>query len=186
MIDVSFLSPPRRWPVRLLGAMRRRLRTSELWLITLSVAVGGAAGLLAVFQSRVAHAMQSVLYGIGKADHLSAVVRIAPARAAWLAVGGLVLGLFSWAVSRRRSTRLVDVVEANALHGGVLGLTDSLIVCVQTMLSNGFGASVGLEAAYAQAGGAAASFAGSRLKVRRRDMRILVGAGAGAAIGAAF
>jgi CIC family chloride channel protein len=186
MIDVSFLAPPRRWPVRLAGALRRRLRTSELWLIALSVAVGAAAGLLAVFQSRVAHALQSFFYGIGDADHLSAVARIAPARALWLVAGGLALGLFSWAVSRRRSTGLVDVVEANALHGGVLGLTDSLIVCVQTMLSNGVGASVGLEAAYAQAGGAAASFAGGRLKLRRHDMRILVGAGAGAAIGAAF
>ena len=65
MIDVSFLAPPRRWPVRLLSALRRRLRTSELWLILLSVAVGAAAGLLAVFQSRIAHAMQSALYHIG-------------------------------------------------------------------------------------------------------------------------
>jgi CIC family chloride channel protein len=186
MIDVSFLAPPRRWPVRLLGALRRRLRTSELWLILLSVAVGAAAGLLAVFQGRIAHAMQSVLYGIGGGDHLSAVTAISPARALWLAAGGLALGLFTWAVSRRRSTGLVDVVEANALYGGVLGLADSLIVCIQTIISNGFGASVGLEAAYAQAGGAAASYAGSRLKIRRHDMRILVGAGAGAAIGAAF
>jgi chloride channel protein, CIC family len=186
MIDVSFLAQPRRWPVRLLGALRRRLRTSELWLVALSVAVGAAAGLLAVFQSRIAHAMQSALYAIGDEDHLSAVAHIAPARALWLAAGGLLLGLFSWAVSRRRTTGLVDVVEANALHGGVLGVMDSLIVCIQTVISNGFGASVGLEAAYAQAGGAAASFAGGRLKLRRHDMRILVGAGAGAAIGAAF
>ncbi|HLZ74282.1 chloride channel protein [Phenylobacterium sp.] len=186
MIDVSLLAPPRRWPVRLLSALRRRLRTSELWLILLSVAVGAAAGLLAVFQSRIAHAMQSALYHIGPNDHLSAVAAISPMRALWLAVGGLALGLFTWAVSRRRSTRLVDVVEANALHGGVLGLADSVIVCIQTIISNGFGASVGLEAAYAQAGGAAASYAGGRLKLRRHDMRILVGAGAGAAIGAAF
>jgi CIC family chloride channel protein len=186
MIDVPFLSPPRRWPARLLGALRRRVRTSELWLIMLSVGVGAAAGLLAVFQSRIAHALQQVLYGIGEADHLSAVARIDPLQALWLPVGGLALGLFTWAVSRRRSTPLVDVVEANALHGGVLGLADSLIVCVQTVLSNGVGASVGLEAAYAQAGGGVASFAGSRLKLRRHDLRILVGAGAGAAIGAAF
>jgi CIC family chloride channel protein len=186
MIDVSFLAPPRRWPVRLLGALRRRLRTSELWLILLSVAVGAAAGLLAVFQSRIAHAMQSALYHIGASDHLSAVAHISPMRALWLAAGGLTLGVFTWVVSRRRSTRLVDVVEANALHGGVLGIADSAIVCIQTMISNGFGASVGLEAAYAQAGGAAASYAGGRLKIRRHDMRILVGAGAGAAIGAAF
>ena len=70
MIDVSFLSPPRRWPLRVLGALRRRLRSSELWLIMLSVAVGAAAGLLAVFQSRLAHGLQSLLYHIGDADQL--------------------------------------------------------------------------------------------------------------------
>ncbi|HEY3950128.1 chloride channel protein [Phenylobacterium sp.] len=186
MIDVSFLAPPKRWPVRLLGAFRRRMRASELWLITLSVAVGGAGGLLAVAQGRIAHGLQSLLYRIGEADHLSAVGHIPIGRLAWLPFGGLVLGLFTWLVARRRSTGLVDVVEANALHGGVLGLADSAIVCVQTIISNGFGASVGLEAAYAQAGGAAASFAGQRLRLRRHDMRILVGAGAGAALGAAF
>ena len=169
-----------------MGALRRRMRASELWLIALSVAVGGAAGLLAVFQGRIAHALQSYFFHIGDEDHLSAVAQVEPLRALWLPVGGLLLGAFSWWVSRRRFGGLVDVVEANALHGGVLGLADSAIVCVQTLLSNGFGASVGLEAAYAQAGGAAASFAGQRLRLRRHDMRILVGAGAGAAIGAAF
>jgi CIC family chloride channel protein len=54
------------------------------------------------------------------------------------------------------------------------------------MISNGAGASVGLEAAYAQAGGGLASVLGRWLRLRRADMRILVGAGAGAAIGAAF
>jgi len=47
-------------------------------------------------------------------------------------------------------------------------------------------ASVGLEAAYAQAGGGLASTLGAWLRLRRADMRILVGAGAGAAVGAAF
>jgi CIC family chloride channel protein len=59
-------------------------------------------------------------------------------------------------------------------------------VCVQTLVSNGVGASVGLEAAYAQAGGGFASVVGQWLRLRRADMRILLGAGAGAAIGAAF
>jgi CIC family chloride channel protein len=78
------------------------------------------------------------------------------------------------------------VVEANALHGGVIPLRDSLLVCAQTLLSNGVGASVGLEAAYAQAGGGFASVVGNWLRLRRADLRILLGAGAGAAIGAAF
>ena len=63
---------------------------------------------------------------------------------------------------------------------------DTVLVCVQTLLSNGVGASVGLEAAYAQAGGGFASIVGQWLRLRRADMRILLGAGAGAAIGAAF
>ena len=95
------------------------------------------------------------------------------------------LAAFSWA-SRSRTRRLVDIVEANALHGGRMSLPDSLIISVQTVISNGFGASVGLEAAYAQAGGALASFAGKTLNLRRGDMRTLVGAGAGAAIAGAF
>ena len=185
MIDVPFVTSPRRAPMRLLTAIRRRMRTSELWLIALSVLVGAVAGLLAVLQSDLAHGLQALLYGIKFDERLSAAAQIAPITALWLAAGGLVLGVFTWLVQRRRSG-LVDVVEANALYGGVLGLVDSLIVCAQTVLSNGVGASVGLEAAYAQAGGAAASWAGQRMKLRRHDMRILLGAGAGAAIGAAF
>ena len=43
-----------------------------------------------------------------------------------------------------------------------MSLRDSLLVAAQTLISNGFGASVGLEAAYAQIGGALASLAGRR------------------------
>ena len=65
-------------------------------------------------------------------------------------------------------------------------MSDSMVISGQTVLSNGFGASVGLEAAYAQIGGAIGSLAGSALRLRRADLRNLVGAGAGAAIAAAF
>ena len=56
----------------------------------------------------------------------------------------------------------------------------------QTVLSNGVGASVGLEAGYAQAGGGIASRLGIAFALRRGDLRILVGAGTAGAIGAAF
>ena len=102
-----------------------------------------------------------------------------------LPVIGLELGLGSRAALRRWRTP-VDVVEANALHGGSIPIRDTFIVCAQTIASNGAGASVGLEAAYAQAGGGFASLLGQWLRLRRADLRILVGAGAGAAIGAAF
>jgi CIC family chloride channel protein len=38
-----------------------------------------------------------------------------------------------------------DVVEANALHGGRIPALDNLIIASQTIISNGCGASVGLE-----------------------------------------
>jgi CIC family chloride channel protein len=184
MIDVPAFA--RRAPVRTLAALRLRMRSSELWLIALSVAVGLAAGVLAVVQARAAHGLQQLLYGIGPDDRLSAIGHISVFAALWLPIGGLALGIFTWAARRRRPGPLVDVVEANALYGGALSSIDSTIVCAQTVLSNGVGASVGLEAGYAQAGGAAASWAGRRLKLRRHDLRILLGAGAGAAIAAAF
>ena len=53
-------------------------------------------------------------------------------------------------------------------------------------ISNGAGASVGLESGYSQIGAALASRCGLALKLRRQDLRILVGCGAGAAIAAAF
>ena len=80
----------------------------------------------------------------------------------------------------------MDVVEANALHGGRIPGADNLLIAAQTVVSNGCGASVGLEAAYAQMGGGIASLLGQRLHLRRADLRRLVGAGAGAGVGAAF
>lgn len=135
-------------------------------------------------QHAIAHSMQVLIYGLSGAS-LSAAPSIEPARLLALPVFGVLLGFGSRAALRRWRTP-VDVVEANALHGGAIPLRDSLIVCVQTIVSNSAGASVGLEAAYAQAGGGFASVVGDWLRLRRADMRILVGAGAGAAVGAAF
>lgn len=57
---------------------------------------------------------------------------------------------------------------------------------MQNIVSNGFGASVGLEAGYTQIASGVASKLGIKLKLRRGDMRILVGCGAAGAIAAAF
>jgi CIC family chloride channel protein len=94
------------------------------------------------------------------------------------------VGLNRWLALRGRTP--VDVVEANALHGGRIPMFDNLIIGAQTVISNGCGASVGLEAAYAQLGGGLASWLGQKAHLRRADLRTLVGAGAGAGVGAAF
>ena len=167
-----------------LAWFRRMFRSSEGALVAAAVLVGAVAGLLMLAQHQIARFMQSVIYGLADAS-LSAAETIAPVRLIALPIAGLLLGFASRAAVRRWRAP-VDVVEANALHGGAIPLRDSAIVCAQTILSNGAGASVGLEAAYAQAGGGFASWLGQWLRLRRADMRILVGAGAGAAVGAAF
>jgi CIC family chloride channel protein len=91
-----------------------------------------------------------------------------------------------WAMTKLRPRNLVDPIEANAMYGGRMSLKDSLIVAAQTAWSNGVGASVGMEAGYAQFGAGIASWAGQKLKLRRNDLRVLVGCGAAAAIGGAF
>jgi CIC family chloride channel protein len=67
-----------------------------------------------------------------------------------------------------------------------MSLRESALVAAQTVVSNGCGASVGLEAGYAQIGAGVASRLGLDLHLRRQDLRMLVGCGAGGAIAAAF
>lgn len=67
-----------------------------------------------------------------------------------------------------------------------MSLRDSLIVGAQTVLSNGCGASLGLEAGFSQLGAAFGSRLGRQLRMHRADVRLLVGCGAAGAIGAAF
>lgn len=180
------VQPPISESMRWLRWLRRRIRSSELWLIAVATVVGATAGVLAVFQGQLAHGLQVLLFAFDPDRRLSEQTVLAPWRALAIPAGGLVLGVGTWLWLRRRPRPAVDPVEANALHGGRMSLTDSAFICAQTLVSNGSGASVGLEAAYAQAGAAAASFAGGALNLRRADLRTLVGAGAGAAIAAAF
>ena len=109
-----------------------------------------------------------------------AVALIAPA------LGGLSLGIMEWSRRRLKISSAVDPIEANALRGGRLSVRDSVVVSGQTMISNGCGASVGLEAGYTQIGSGSASLIGKFFNLRRNDLRLIVGCGAAAAIAAAF
>jgi len=164
---------------------RRRVRASEAAFILLAVLVGAGAGLSSVLLGAIARTLQHWLFALPHDVRLSAMPALSITTLLALPLGGAALVAFSWA-TRARKRRLVDAVEANALHGGRMSMPDSMVIAGQTVVSNGFGASVGLEAAYAQIGGAIASLAGGALRLRRADLRNLVGAGAGAAIAAAF
>ncbi len=167
--------------------LRAWVRSSESLLVVVAALVGAGAAVLVVGLSLASQAAHVLLFGIAVDQRLSASAAIAPWRALLFpAAGGLLLGLTELWRRAHRARPAVDPVEANALHGGRMSLRDSLLVSLQTLISNGCGASVGLEAGYTQAGAGLASRTGIALRLRRTDLRIMVGAGAAGAISAAF
>lgn len=170
-----------------LELMRGLPRKTEFGLVVAGAIVGVSAGLCVAAMTFIARWMHTLIFGLEAGERLSgaAVAQRILLLAAPVA-GGILLGVLLFFLARWRKRPLVDPIEANALHGGRLSLTDSLIVAVQNLVSNGFGASVGLEAGYTQVSAAFASKLGVKLKLRRTDLRILVGCGAAGAIAAAF
>jgi len=172
---------------RLAAALRAWVRTSEVAVVLLSVGIGAGVGVLAWGMGAAAGLLHTLLFDLDPGVRLSAATFVGGWRLLLVPVlGGLTLALLNRAIARWRPKSPVDPIEANALHGGRMTLADAAVVGAQTVVSNGFGASVGLEAGYAQAGGGLASRLGAAFALRRGDMRILVGAGTAGAIGAAF
>lgn len=167
--------------------LRALVRAREAGLVLAGAGVGVCAGLLVAAMHTASQKLHEILFEIETNQPLSAAIGIDSHRVLLVpAVGGLLLGAFLYGLSRARRRQPIDPIEANALHGGNMSSSDSIIVAVQNIISNGFGASVGLEAGYTQVGSAAASRLGRWLRLRRNDQRLLVGCGAAGAIAAAF
>ncbi|WP_149539173.1 chloride channel protein [Siccirubricoccus phaeus] len=173
--------------VRRRAALRTWVRRSEFAVVLLAVLIGVGVGLAAWGMGAAAHGLQRLLYGFGPETRLSTATFLPDWRLLLVPpLGGLALAGLNRLIRRWRPKSPVDPIEANALHGGRMSLNDAVVVGAQTVLSNGVGASVGLEAGYAQAGGGIASRLGRAFALRRADLRILVGAGTAGAIAAAF
>jgi len=177
----------RRGSNRVLTRLRALLRSNEFYLIPLALVIGVVTGATVTLMFQIAHLAHVLIYGIPIDVRLSANSWVNPV-IAFIAptTGGLLLGIMEWSRRRLKISSAVDPIEANALRGGRLSLRDSVVVSGQTLISNGCGASVGLEAGYTQIGSGAASLIGQVLNLRRNDLRLIVGCGAAAAIAAAF
>ncbi|HEX3521941.1 MAG TPA: chloride channel protein, partial [Stellaceae bacterium] len=145
----------------------RRLRDSELFLLALALAAGVAAGVGVVFIDILLDFVRWLAFAVGSDEHLIDV-DLGPARVLAMPVlGGLLVGLTLMLLRRWRPREIVDAIEANALLGGRMSVFDSLGLAAATLLSGGFGASVGMEAAYTQLGAALASRLGRSVELRR-------------------
>ena len=151
----------------------------------LALGAGVAAGIGVVLIDLLLSLLRQVAFGIPADGHLSDI-DLGPARVLMMPVlGGLLVGL-----ARRRCcgaggrARSSTRSRRTRLFGGRMSVGDSLGLVAATLLSGGFGASVGLEAAYTQLGAALASRLGRsartaprrcphprRLRRRRRDRR---------------
>jgi CIC family chloride channel protein len=166
--------------------LRAIVRARESSLVILAALVGACGGLVVVTMATGVNLLHTLLFGLAPGERLSDREMLDPLRALSVPlVGGLLFGLLPLTLGRR-ARREIDPIEANALHGGRMSLRESLLVAAQTMWSSGVGASVGLEAGYTQLTSGLASRLGQSFRLRRSDLRILVGCGSAGAIAGAF
>ena len=168
---------------------RALVRASELGPIMLAAIVGIGSGLVVSILAATVQRAHEVLFGLAPGTRLSAVGQLDPLLVLFFPMaGGLVLAAVTLFASRWRWRRRVpvDPIEANAVRGGRMSLIDSMLVVIQNVISNGCGASVGMEAGYTQISSALASRLGVSFQMRRADLRTLVGCGSAAGIAAAF
>jgi chloride channel protein, CIC family len=173
-------------PLEVPHRLRAIVRARESSVIVLAAMVGSVAGLAVAAMSGLVGLMHFIFFGLDPGERLSGRVSLDPLYAFLVpCLGGLLFGLLTAYITRKRGTE-VDPIEANALHGGRMSMRGSLIVAAQTVWSSGIGASVGLEAGYTQLTSGIASKIGQAFRLRRGDLRVLVGCGAAGAIAGAF
>ena len=170
-------------PRSILGTDRLR----GVFILALAAGIGVISGLTVTALGSLTRQLHILLFNLPDDSLLSAQNALSPPALALLpAGGGLLMGLSIILARRFRTRPPVDPIEANAVHGGRMSFRESMIVTAQTVISSSFGASVGLEAGYTQINSALASHFAARLKLRRNEVRMLVGCGAAGAIAAAF
>lgn len=179
-------------PTRVFGRLfpawaRAFVRAREAGLVVVALFIGVVSGLAVTAMSLASQAMHEFLFDLPRGLRLSLASALDPWRVLGsVMAGGVLLALLAHFLAPRFRGRLHDAIEANALLGGRMSIGGSAFITLQTMVSNGFGGSVGLEAAYTQVCSAFASRLGRELGARRNDMRLLVACGAAGAIAAAF
>jgi CIC family chloride channel protein len=168
-------------------ALRNFVRSRETGVVAVAIAIGLISGVLVATISQLSGVAHALLFDIPFDAHLSATGVISWQRTLLIpTLGGAILAIIAAVFAGRLKGQFADAIEANALYGGRVAMRGSLLISIQTLLSNGFGGSVGLEAGYTQICAAFSSQIGKRLAARRSDMRLLVACGAAGAISAAF
>ncbi len=164
----------------------------------MSIAVGIVSGLGAILFEELLRWSLHVLLQLPtgfiepvRGSELSTVTAMAANRS-WLflvipALGGLVSGIMVYYIAPEAEGHGTDaMIEAFHRGGGYIRKRVPLVKIVASALTIGSGGSAGKEGPIAQIGAGFGSFMATALKLKSRDRRILVLAGAAGGIGAIF
>ena len=173
---------------RIAATAKRVSRNDQVILSALAVGIGGLAGLGAILFRLGIDAVQWSALGFWGEQVVSHAaeqpwwrILLAPT------LGGLVVGLaIHFFMPNRRPQAVADVIEASALHGGRMKLSNGVKAALISAGSIGAGASVGREGPVVHMGAVIGSFVARKLHLGRRLTRTLLGCGVAAAVAASF
>ncbi len=169
-------------------SVKRLTKNDQVVLTGLAVAIGVLASGAAIVFRHAIGVFQGLGYGFG-GERLITIVSILPWWQILLvpAVGGLAVGVFVHNfMPNRRPQGVADVIEANALRGGRMSVTDGLKAALVSAVSLGSGASVGREGPVVHLGASLGAWISRRLHLGRSASRTLLGCGVAAAVAASF
>ena len=178
-----------RWkPGYSLILLRRFFRNDQLVMAALALLVGGAAAAGAVALREAIALVQWLYMGFSTEQ----VVSFAQDLPWWRILitpilGGLTIGLFfKYVMPKSGPQAVTDVVEAAALKDGQMTGKAGVAAFFASVVSIGSGASVGREGPAVHLGAVLASVISKRLRLRRTNMRTLLGCGVASAVAASF
>jgi len=173
---------------QILRALDRITRHEQVVLSALAVVIGGIGGGSAIAFREGLGAVQFLFYGFSSELVVTFVNHVA-----WwhilaaTTIGGLVVGLVvEILMPGKRPLGVADVMEASALKGGRMSLTDGLRAAVVSAVSLGAGASTGREGPVVHLGASLSAWVAKRLRLGRALSQTLLGCGVAAAVAASF
>ncbi len=186
---MSDASKPGRAPLKsILGGLKRFGRNDLVVLSSLALVVGAAGGGAAIVFRLAIDFFQRFFFGVDPFF----LTRMAAELPVWRlllvpTLGGLAIGLFVYyLMPGRRPRGVAQVIEASALRGGRMSLTNGLMAAFVSASSIGVGASVGREGPVVHLGACLGGWLARRLQLGRVLSRTLLGCGVAAAVAASF
>lgn len=167
---------------------RSIIGNDQLILAVLAIVVGVlSGGAVIVFREGISF-FQNAFFGTGDERLFVHLLGLKWWQIIWPpVVGGLIVGvLIRMGLPGERPQGVADVIEASALKGGRMSLSDGLRAAVVNAISIGSGASVGREGPAVHLGAALAAYIAKRLKLTRSISRTLLGCGVAAAVAGSF